>query len=108
MLNRLSILVPTALLAVAGVAAAQQQPPQTERQTCDLMSREEMQLCLNTKPGDVSGARSVRCDQLARSTIEACLKEKPAEVTASAPREGDTAPSGSASTGAASGDSQRR
>jgi hypothetical protein len=58
MLNRLSILVPTALLAVAGVAAAQQQPPQTERQTCDLMSREEMQLCLNTKPGDVSGARS--------------------------------------------------
>jgi hypothetical protein len=50
----------------------------------------------------------VRCDQLARSQIEACMKEKPAEATASAPREGETAPAASASTGAAAGDSQRR
>lgn len=76
MLNPLSILVSAALLTVAG-AAAGQPAPQLERQTCELMSREEMQLCLDTKQGDVSGARSVRCDQLPRTTIEACLRQEP-------------------------------
>ena len=96
MLNPLSILVSAALLTVAGAAAGQPQP-KVERQTCELMSREEMQLCLNTKQGDVSGARSVRCDQLSRTTIEACLRQEPSEATAnasgsaSAPRENNSA-----------------
>jgi hypothetical protein len=99
MLNRLTILASTMLLAVGGVAAAEPQQPQTERQSCELMSREEMQLCLNTKPGDVSGARSVRCDELPRRTIESCVREKP---------ESETAPPATASTGAGAGESQRR
>ena len=99
MLNRLTILASTMFLAVGGVAAAEQQQPQTERPSCELMSREEMQLCLNTKPGDVSGARSVRCDQLPRRTLEACLREKP---------ESETTPPATASTGAGAGESQRR
>ena len=80
MLNPLSILVSGALLAAAGAALGETQP-QIERQSCDLMSREEMQLCSSTKPGDVSGARSVRCDQLSRATIEACLKQPRSEAT---------------------------
>ena len=96
MLNPLSILVSAALLTVAGAAAGQPQP-KVERQTCELMSREEMQLCLSTKQGDVSGARSVRCDQLPRSTIDGCLRQQPSESTAnasggaSAPRENNSA-----------------
>jgi hypothetical protein len=99
MLNQLTILAWTMFLAVGGVAAAEREQPRAERQSCELMSREEMQLCLNTKPGDVSGARSVRCDELPRRTIESCVREKP---------ESETAPPATASTGAGAGESQRR
>ena len=112
MLNPMSILVSAALLILAGVAAGQP-APQVERQTCELMSREEMQLCLNTKQGDVSGARSVRCDQLSRTTIEACLRQEPSEATANASSGGhaprrDAAPMAAAPNDAASSDGERR
>ena len=107
MLNPLNIAVSTAFVALAGAAVAQA-PVQLPRHTCDLMSREEMQLCLSTKEGDASGARSVRCDQIARSQIDACLRQPPADVTASAPRDRDSAPANAASNGAEQGERRRQ
>ena len=107
MLNPLNIAVSTTLVALAGAAAAQG-PVQMPRHTCDLMSREEMQLCLSTKEGDASGARSARCDQIARTQIEACLRHPSPEVTASAPRDRDTAPGDTASNSAEQGERRRQ
>jgi hypothetical protein len=47
--------------------------PGTNR--CHVMSREEMELCKRTKPGDVSGARSSLCDAMPTSEIESCLQQ---------------------------------
>jgi hypothetical protein len=82
MLKALHIAVSLAVFTLTA-QAAEQPAAQFDRRSCDLMSREEMQLCLNTKEGDVSGARSVRCDQLSRSTIEACLQPGDANAAAS-------------------------
>ena len=51
---------------------------------CQLMTREEMELCKKTKPGDVSGARSSQCEVLAASEIESCLRQSPTDATAGA------------------------
>ena len=44
------------------------------RPRCDFMSREEMQMCQRTKPGDASGVRSSQCDVVGADIIESCLK----------------------------------
>jgi len=81
---------------LSGVAIAQQQPgparPDAKaespavaetsaagggtRPRCDFMSREEMQMCQRTKPGDASGVRSSRCDTVGADVIESCLKQQ--------------------------------
>jgi hypothetical protein len=51
---------------------------------CQLMSREEMELCKKTKAGDVSGARSSQCEVMAASEIEACLRQSQTNAAAGA------------------------
>jgi len=84
-------------LGFSGVAIAQQQPRPAKpdvraessagtessaagggsrRPRCDFMSREEMQMCQRTKPGDASGVRSSRCDTVGADVIESCLKQQ--------------------------------
>lgn len=46
------------------------------RPRCDFMSREEMQMCQRTKPGDASGVRSSQCDVVGADIIESCLKRQ--------------------------------
>jgi hypothetical protein len=46
------------------------------RPRCDFMSREEMQMCQRTKPGDASGVRSSQCDVVGADIIESCLKQQ--------------------------------
>jgi hypothetical protein len=80
MFGKLTIASSAALLALSTAAFAQTPGPagattSGNRDRCDLMSREEMQLCLRTQPGDASGARSSLCDQIARSEIESCLQQ---------------------------------
>ena len=81
---------------LSGVAIAQQQPAPAQpdakaespaiadsgaagggsRPRCDFMSREEMQMCQRTKPGDASGVRSSQCDVVGADIIESCLERQ--------------------------------
>jgi hypothetical protein len=75
MLKPLSLAV---ALGFSGVAIAQQAQPGpaggASRPSCDVMSREEMQMCQRTKKGDASGVRSSLCDVVGADVIESCLK----------------------------------
>jgi hypothetical protein len=51
---------------------------------CQLMTREEMELCKKTKAGNVSGARSSQCEVMAASEIEACLRQSQTNAAAGA------------------------
>jgi hypothetical protein len=57
-------------------AVAQSAAAGASRPRCDFMSREEMQMCQRTKPGDASGVRSSRCDTVGADVIESCLKQQ--------------------------------
>ena len=77
------------LIALAATSVTAQPEPNLD--ACKLMSREEMQVCTITKPGDATGARSVRCDELSQSVIERCLEQARADQSAPASG-GATAP----------------
>jgi|SRR5688572_7562258 len=73
----LKILGIAVLASVGGAALAQtsERSEQWARSVCDMMSQEEMRVCLITKPGDATGARGARCDELAQHQIEMCLEQ---------------------------------
>lgn len=69
-----------------GFTQSPNQAPQSAQPAnrCQLMTREEMELCKRTKPGDVSGARSSQCEVMAASEIEACLRQRQTNAAAGA------------------------
>jgi hypothetical protein len=73
----LKILGIAVLTSVGGAALAQtgERSEQWARGVCDMMSQEEMRVCLITKPGDSTGARGPRCDELAQHQIEMCVEQ---------------------------------
>ena len=79
-------------LAATGVCAQ----PQPNLDPCKLMSQEEMLLCVNTRPGDASGARHARCDELSRETMQKCLDQPPREETSASGGTSTPAPEGAA------------
>ena len=83
MLRPLGIAV---LAALAGTALAQntERPEWWASSVCDLMTPQEMRLCLATRPGDVSGIRSSRCDEIAQHQMEMCLQQSQGNASAGA------------------------
>ena len=79
------------LASASGVAVAQtsDRPERWATSVCDLMTPEEMRVCLATKPGDTTGARGPRCDEIAQHQIEMCLQqgEKSGQASSGATRE---------------------
>ena len=52
---------------------AQKEQPAPSK-VCDLMSPEEMRMCLVNKPG--ADVRSTYCDKVSRNEIRSCLKQR--------------------------------
>jgi hypothetical protein len=79
------------LAALGGTAMAQttERPERWATSVCDMMSPEEMRVCLATKPGDATGVRGTRCDEIAQHQIEMCLQqaEKSGQASSGATRE---------------------
>ena len=82
----LKSLVIAALATVGGMAVAQtsERPERWATSVCDLMTQEEMRVCLATKPGDATGARGTRCDEIAQHQIEMCLQQSQGNASAGA------------------------
>ena len=93
------ILATASILSLAFVTPGFTQSPNQAAQSaqtgntanpCQLMTREEMELCKRTKKGDVSGARSSQCEVLSATEIESCLRQSQTNATAGAT--GSTSP----------------
>jgi hypothetical protein len=68
------------LLALTASAAYAQTSEQWSRGVCDILTPEEMKICLATPPND----RNARCDELAPHQMEMCLQDRRDEAPASA------------------------
>ena len=65
----------TLFFLAASAATLAYAQPQPNMDVCKLMSREEMRMCLVSKPG--ADARGAYCDQVSQAEIEKCLAEPP-------------------------------
>ena len=74
------------LAGMGGLAMAQtaERPERWATSVCDMLSPEEMRVCLATKPGDATGVRSSRCDEIAQHQMEMCLQQNPGGASSGA------------------------